>query len=195
MLIIEILGLVFGLLYLFSNILEKWITWPLGIIAVALYGYSCWQSSLYGELSLQFIYLFLSFYGWWNWTKNKSTPLLVEKLEYKYYLLVLIASLALSIFFYVILQKINSSIPALDAISNGFSIVATYLATKKKIENWLLWIPIDILIAYMMFVKGMPFYMILYIFYSFFAILGYIQWKKNLKIQDIKGLNINEKKY
>ena len=180
---IEILGLVFGLLYLFSMIKEKWFSWPFGIIAVCLYGYSCWQFKLYGELSLQFIYVFLSFYGWWQWTNNKNKALHVEKLNPSSFIIVFISGTLLSLLFYLALKKLDSSIPALDAISNGFSIVATYLAAKKKIENWLLWIPIDILIAYMMFVKGMPFYLVLYLIYSFFAILGYIEWHKTYKKQ------------
>lgn len=184
--LIEILGLVFGLLYLFSMINEKWYSWPFGIIAVSLYGYSCYQYQIYGEFSLQFIYFILAIYGWWKWTRNKNETIFIEQIKQSDYLKVLFTGLLISLVFYFILKALDSTIPALDAISNGFSIIATYLAAKKKIENWIIWIPVNILISYMMYVKSMPFYLILYICYAAFAILGYFQWKKSLKNQSIE---------
>lgn len=163
---------------------EKWYSWPFGIIAVSLYGYSCYQYEIYGELSLQFIYVILAIYGWWQWTKKNNQAIVVEKLNPLDYYKVFIAGAFISVIFYFILKELKSTIPALDAISNGFSIVATYLSARKKIENWLLWIPINILISYMMYIKGMPFYLVLYICYVAFAILGYFEWRKTLKIQE-----------
>lgn len=129
---------------------------------------------------LQVFYVVLGIYGWYSWTDKKQDQLQISNLAFKYYLPILIAALFLSLGFYFPLKALNSSLPLLDALSNGFAITATFLASRKKIENWLLWVPVDLLISYMMYLKGMPFYLILYIFYTIFAIYGFYQWKKEL---------------
>lgn len=180
LLIIEILGLLFGLLYVFFMIKEKWVSWPLGILAVILYGYSCYKFKIYGEMSLQIAYVFISIFGWYNWTKNKTQVFKVSKMNSNKIIQAILVGLFLSFIFYFPLKYFNGSFPKVDALTNGFAISATYLAAKKKIENWCFWVPIDIVISGMMFNKGMYFYMVLYLCYSIFAIFGYIQWKKQL---------------
>lgn len=160
---------------------EKWIAWPLGFLAVTLYAYSCFQSQLYGEFFLQMIYAILAIYGWYTWRKNSHSNLEVSKLSIFQYITSILGGVGLSLLSYYLLKNLGSSLPVLDGITNGFAIVATILAARKKIENWMFWIPINATTIWMMLVKGMPFYAVLYLCYLLFAILGYFQWKKSLK--------------
>lgn len=134
-------------------------------------------------MTLQFIYVLISIFGWYKWTRKKdhSADLLITKSLKADYFMMLIGGLALSLIFYFPLNYFESSLPVLDSLTNGFAIVATYLAAKKKLENWLLWIPIDLVISGIMLYKGMIFYAVLYICYTLFAIYGYYQWKKQLQ--------------
>lgn len=182
--IIEILGLVFGLFYIISMIKEKWYSWPFGILAVTLYGISCYHSKLFGESSLQVIYVMISFYGWFFWKKNNYDDVKVSKLKLNGYIFYLLFALSLTGLTYFILSKLDSELPILDSITNGFAITATLMAARKKIDNWIFWVPINILTVYMMWDREMPFYAILYMCYGLFAIVGYFQWKKNLAINN-----------
>ncbi len=182
---IEILGLLFGIAYILCMVKEKRAAWPLGLLAVSLYAFSCFQSQLYGEFSLQIAYAILAIYGWYTWGKNTHNNLNVSKLSNFQYIISIFSGIAMSLFAFYLLQALDGSLPLLDAITNGFAITATVLAARKKIENWIFWIPINAITIYMMLVKGMPFYAILYFGYMLFAILGYFQWKKSLLIKSM----------
>ena len=159
---------------------EKWYSWPFGILAVTLYGISCYHIELFGEMSLQFIYVVISLYGWVTWKKNNTSSLKVSKLKPLALVFYLGIGVILSYLSFLLLTSLGGELPILDAITNGFAITATFLAARKRIDNWILWVPINILTVYMMLDRGMPFYGVLYTCYGIFAIVGYIQWKKNL---------------
>lgn len=161
---------------------ENLYSWVYGIAAVLLYALSCFHYRIYGEMILQFIYVGISIYGFAQWKKAGTSSISISRISFKELIMNVLAGIILSILFYLPLKYFNSSLPELDSISNGFAIVATYLSARKKIENWLLWIPINILVVYIMYLKAMPFYLILYICYALFAIFGYYKWKKSLSI-------------
>lgn len=163
-------------------IFEKWYSWPFGILAVVLYGISCYHYKIYGEMSLQVIYVVLAIFGFYKWKIKSSDSLSVSQLRLSALLAYLSFAVVLCGITFFILKKLQGELPVLDAITNGFAIVATYLAAKKKIENWFIWIPVNALTVYMMIDRGMSFYAVLYLAYGLFAILGYIQWKKSMNI-------------
>jgi nicotinamide mononucleotide transporter len=74
----------------------------------------------------------------------------------------------------------NVSLPYLDATLTGFSIWGTYLAAKKKIENWLVWIFADILYIGVYMYKGMNGTAVLYAVFLLFAFRGFYAWRKKL---------------
>jgi nicotinamide mononucleotide transporter len=165
-------------------IFERWFSWLFGIIAVAMYGISCYNYNIYGEMFLQFIYIIISVYGFYNWRKGETKSLLITKLiAYEWFMFLFLALIISGLSFFVLIQ-LQGALPILDAFTNGFAIIATYLAAKKKLGNWIIWIPVNILTVYMMLAKDMPFYAILYACYGIFAILGYLQWQKVFKAQD-----------
>lgn len=177
---VEILGLLFGISYIVSMIKEKWYSWPFGLLAVCFYAYSCYQSQLFGEFFLQLIYAILAIYGFMKWKTNSHKHFTISKLSSFEYTLFILGGVGVSCLSYIVLSRINSSLPVLDSITNGFAIVATFLAARKKIDNWLFWIPINAITVWMMMQKGMPFYGLLYCLYLGFAILGYYQWYKKM---------------
>jgi nicotinamide mononucleotide transporter len=74
----------------------------------------------------------------------------------------------------------NVSFPYLDATLTGFSIWGTYLAAKMKIENWLVWIFVNIIYIGIYLHKGMNGTAILYFIFLIFAFSGFYTWKKKL---------------
>lgn len=187
---IEIIGLLTGIAYVIGAILEKKWCWYFGIIAVMAYGVSTYYYRLYGEFALQFYYLAISFYGLNQWSKSSKDELSLNdniddevSISYsssKFLLSNLFIGLLISVILYFGLLYLNSSFPIWDALTSGFAIVATYMTTKKKIENWLIWIVVDAILCYILYLKGMPFYSILYLAYLGFALIGFFKWKKEL---------------
>lgn len=132
-------------------------------------------------MMLQVIYVIIALFGFNNWRKDTKKELKVSKLSKKEWFFYFPSALILCIFTFLILKLLQGELPILDALTNGFAILATYLAAKKKLDNWLIWIPVNMLTIYMVYSRGMPFYSVLYFCYLLFAVIGFFQWNKSLK--------------
>jgi nicotinamide riboside transporter PnuC len=87
---VELAGFVLSLAMVFCNIQQIHWGWPLAIASSALYGIVFWNSQLYGEASLQVMFILTSLWGWRLWLKGKQTapgpnldapaPLMISKL-------------------------------------------------------------------------------------------------------------------
>ncbi|MDD7317835.1 MAG: nicotinamide riboside transporter PnuC [Prevotella sp.] len=75
-------------------------------------------------------------------------------------------------------EYVNSLWPVADAFTNALSFVALWALARKYVEQWLIWIVVDIVTAVMYVGKDIPFKASLYALYVFIAILGYRKWKR-----------------
>jgi nicotinamide mononucleotide transporter len=75
----------------------------------------------------------------------------------------------------------SSKMPIIDSFTTVFSVIATYMLTKKIIENWLYWVVIDILSIYLYFNRELHLTSLLFILYSIIAIFGYYSWLRHSK--------------
>ncbi len=185
---LEVFGALAGLLYLYLSIKKNIWLWVLGFISSAVYVVVYFQSKFYADMSLQFYYLVVSAYGWISWKKEEQTienrNLDIRISNSKDWFVFLLASVLLSIILGVILQKFTDSpIPYWDGFTTGASIVATWMLTKKYIENWLFWIVIDFVSLSLYIYKGLYATAILFTVFTIFAFVGYLSWKKNLQPQ------------
>ena len=155
---IEIIGAFTGLLYLYFSINQKIWLWPLGIITSIFYVYIFYNSKLYADMGLNFYYVLISFYGWYNWIfgeKTKDTKQIqVTKLNFSGWIYTTVSIIILWVILAIVLLKIPvlidippSDLPYWDSFTTAASIVATYLLARKKIEQWILWIIIDAISA------------------------------------------------
>lgn len=184
---IELFGAIAGLVYIFLSIKQNIWLWPIGIINVSLYVYVFFISKFYADMGLQFFYLFISFYGWYNWIrgnrkeKNADMPVIKtdKKLMIRLFFVSLIIMAAIS---FVLVNYTDSDIPYWDAFTTAFSITATWMLAKKMIEHWLIWIIVDLISAGLYIYKGLYPTTILFVVFTVLAFIGYYQWKKDLKI-------------
>jgi len=82
------------------------------------------------------------------------------------------------------LKEFRQATPYLDTFTTGAAFVAMWLMANKKIENWIFWIAVNIVSVPLYFVKGYGFTGIQYFIFLILAILGYLEWKKRLKLKD-----------
>jgi nicotinamide mononucleotide transporter len=76
----------------------------------------------------------------------------------------------------------DASVPYWDSTTSILSIAAMWLTAKKKIENWIIWLIIDILATGIYYYKGLYFYCILYLVYIGMAVAGYLSWRKSQQL-------------
>lgn len=191
--LIEVLAVIFSLTYLYYSIKQNILLWPFGIISVSLYIYVYFIASFYADMSLQVFYLFISIYGWYNWKygSNSSNEGRLKIVHIQKLLLtkLLFVIVALWVVFYILLLYIPpllnispSAFPIWDAFTTAGGIIGTFMLAKKIIEHWIVWIVVDALSIVLYVSKGLYPTTILFIVYTFMAVIGYYEWKKELKI-------------
>ena len=185
---IELLGAILGILYIFFSIRQSILTWPTGLLTSVLYTIVFFQSKFYADMGLQVYYVVISIYGWYYWQKgaqpgkNKTIP--VRRLSINFWPIIAIIGFIIYILLvYILINFTDSDVPYMDSLTTVLSIIATWMLAKKYIEQWLIWIFVDAVSAGLYVYKNLWPTVILFIVYTIMAILGYLEWKKDLKPQ------------
>jgi nicotinamide mononucleotide transporter len=181
--LIEIIGAVLSIVYLFFSIRKSIWLWPVGLLASVFYVLVFFYSKLYAEMGLQVYYIAVSIYGWYFWffgkknTKNEEVPVLTLNFKQAlYYTLVFIVFY--SGLFFILKNFTDSPIPDWDSLATALSLVGTWMLAKKVLENWLVWILADALCIGISFYKELYFTSGLFVVYTIMACFGYLNWKK-----------------
>jgi len=188
---VEALGTALGLVYLFFSIRQSPWLWFFGLGTSGLYIWVFARAGLYADMGLQFYYVAMSLYGLWHWlfagSRLRASPLPVSRSGRGEWLalgLVFVLAwaslLALLLLLPGWLGLPEASFPAADAATTAASFVATWQLARKRLENWLLWIAIDLASAYMYWLKDLSFTTFLFLCYAALALVGYQAWKKSL---------------
>ena len=159
--------------------------WPISIISVVSYGFLFFREAMYGDMTLQIYFLFTAFYGWYFWfTKKVTHHKPVTKLPTKNWLLVIIFVLLLSIFLgWFMASYTNSTVPYADGFCTSVSFVAQFLLTRKILENWLLWVFVNICYVPLFIYKNLNLSALLYVVLVIIAFKGYLDWRKTYREQ------------
>jgi nicotinamide mononucleotide transporter len=184
---IEVLGVVTSLIYLYFSVRQIIWLWPFGILSSALFIWIFFLSKFYADMGLQVYYLVISIYGWFYWLRGGTRAPGSDKLRVSRISLrraIQLAFIGTMIFFgivFVLKQFTDSDVPWGDGFTTAASIVATWMLARKILEHWLVWIIVDAVAAGLYIYKGLYPSALLYVIYSIIAVLGYYQWKSELK--------------
>ena len=188
-LIIEIIGAVIGLTYLYLEYKANVWLWPVGILMSLFYVVIFFHGKFYADAGVYLYYIFANSYGLLKWTRLRRNVMLdggasVEEMPIthvpaKQILPLTLVFVVLWMALYWILSTFtDSAVPLGDAFTTSLSIVAMWMLAKKYLEQWILWIVINIVSTILYFWKGLYPTGILFIVYVIVAILGYFRWKK-----------------
>jgi nicotinamide mononucleotide transporter len=180
---LEVLGATTGALGVWLTARENVWCWPVGLVNVAVYALVFRDAKLYADMGLQCVYFALCLYGWWAWLRGGAAHgrLAVSRAPRA----VLAASALAGIAFAAALgtflrMKTDAALPFWDAGTTSFSLVAQFLQTRKWIENWPLWIAVDIVYVGMYVVKSLYLTAGLYALFLVLAGIGLASWRRSL---------------
>jgi len=163
--------------------------WLAGIIAVIAYMVVFFENGLFGDAYLQIYFLGTGIYGWYFWLRKKERdekP--VVSLNSKAYALVILATLALSGLLGLYLQYFTSStVPYIDGFCTSISFMAQLLMTRKILQNWALWVFVDICYVPLYIYKNLYVTAVLYAILLVLATMGYVDWHKEYKVLSRKS--------
>ncbi|WP_016778895.1 nicotinamide riboside transporter PnuC [Anaerophaga thermohalophila] len=191
----EIAGTLLALVYLYLSVRENIWLWATGFLSSFFYMIVFFDEHLYADMGLQVYYLIISIYGWltWKWgrqrTGRKKMP--ISKLNARTGVILLLIGGVVYVVVLLILLKVPSLIdipaselPFWDAFTTTGGIIATWMLARKFIEHWLIWIVVDLVSSGMYFYKGLEVTVLLYLIYTAVAVIGFLEWNKNMKTRD-----------
>jgi nicotinamide mononucleotide transporter len=179
----EILAVIFGIISVYLSTREHIWSWPTALVNVALYFIVFLEAKLYADMGLQVIYFALSLYGWYEWLYGgeNRTELHVTRVTRSLGLKLLLIGLASAAVLGTILARFtDASLPYLDSATTSTSLVAQWMMTRKILENWAVWVVVDVVYVGMFIFKKLYLTAGLYAVFLVLAVMGFIQWKRSL---------------
>jgi len=186
--ILEIVGFLTGIAGVVLTIQRSPFCWPISGLNVLLYGKIFYDARLYADMGLQAIFFAFCMYGWYAWTKGSekyeadASPLKVSKSKNVELLLGFFLAFPIALLIgYLLMSQTNADFPYVDSMLASMSIWAQLLQTRKKLENWYLWIAVDAVYILLYSQKELYISSLLYAVYLFLAIQGALEWRKVLR--------------
>ena len=188
---VEIAGFIFGIAGVWLTIKEHWLCFPVGLVNVTISLFLFLDQKLYSDTLQQGVYIILLIYGWYRWkypVKTERPRVGYANNESRLALagICLITAAGLGVFFD---RFTDAEVPYLDAAATALSFGAQYLIAKKKIENWWLWIIVNIMYIGIYIYKDLYLYSILFLVYLLLAFQGLYSWRKALSHQKPEIVN------
>ena len=172
----------FGVVSVFLSTRQNIWSWPTAIVNVTLYTIVFYNGRLYGQMGLQTVYLVLSIYGWYQWLHGgeQKTELHVSRASPR--LLGVLAVLNVVAWFGLaaVLRQTDAALPWLDALLTTTSLIAQWMMTRKILENWILWIAVDIVYVPMFMSQRLYATALLYAAFLVLAVMGFVEWRRSL---------------
>ena len=183
---LDIVTTVLGLAYILLEYKASVWMWLVGFLMQALGIVLYYQKGLYADCGLEFDYLSMTVYGYWKWVRGsvskESLPIshFPKRLVLPWLLLI---AAVWGVIYWLLITFTNSNVPLADSFTTALSIVGIWALAHKYLEQWFIWIAVDVVTCVLYFYKDIPFKASLYGLYVVIAVFGYFKWKKLMQKQ------------
>ena len=170
-----------GLAYILLEYKASVWMWVVGFFMQSLGIVLYYQKGLYADCGMEFYYLAMTIYGFVAWMrhKQKTADLPIRHMPKNTALAWIGIGLGAWLAIYLILANFtNSTVPVADAFTTAFSIVGIWALARKYLEQWFVWIVVDVVTSMLYFHKDIPFKASLYALYVVIAVFGYFKWRR-----------------
>ncbi|MBB3224712.1 nicotinamide riboside transporter PnuC [Pseudoduganella umbonata] len=184
---LELLSFVLSIATVWLNIRQKHWAWLFAILSSALYGVVFFQSKLYGDMGLQLVFITVSFWGWYQWLHGDDTHarLPVTQLSWQGRAVAALGWIAGFIALAWFLKTFtDTDVPFADGFLTAGSLVGQLLLSRKKLENWHVWIIVDVLYVGLYVHKGLMLTAVLYGLFVVMAAIGLLAWRKSMQADE-----------
>lgn len=214
---IEAVGTVAGLLCIWLASLEKIVNYLFGLINVTLFAIIFFQIQLYASLLLQLFFFAANLYGWYAWSRQTSQN--EAELQIRWlplpkamsWLAACVVAIALMTLYidpvFAVLTRVAVNVmqgmgmsvvmptlqpdafPFWDSSMMVLSIAAMVLMTRKYVENWLLWVIINVISVAIFALQGVYAMALEYLILTFIALNGSRMWMNSARERGSRALS------
>ena len=177
--LLEIVGVAVGAIYLWLEYRASIYLWIASIVMPAIYLVVFYGAGLYADTAINIYYLIIALYGFINWRRGNSDGQelkITHTSTREWIAMAAVYAVAQLVLSYVLVRFTDSDVPHLNAATAALSIVGMWMLARKWLEQWIVWIVVDIASAALYLYKGLEPTAILYTIYAIIAIFGYRKW-------------------
>ena len=142
----ELAGALLGVAMVGCNMRVNPLGWPLAIASSALYLLVFWQARLYGDASLQLVFIVVALWGWWQWLRGHQADGSALAVRY------------------------------LGAFPTAGSLIGQWLLGRQYVENWPTWVAVNVVGVALFAYKGLWLTAGLYALFALLALAGWRGW-------------------
>lgn len=155
---------------------------PFALGSVICTGVVLYGARLYAETGLQAFFFGANLWGWWLWFRSKSAddsavPVGWMSGQARVLWSLVTGTLSLSLG-WLLHQFTDAALPFADSAVAGASIAAQILLSLRRIENWVLWVLIDVAAIALYLSRGLPMLAALYGAFLVMSLLGLREWTR-----------------
>lgn len=192
--VLEIIGFLVGLLYLYWEYYADPKMWFANIVMPTVSFWVYYRAGLYADFAMNCYYFVMAVYGYIVWTlglrhRSSAAKAITHLGTRRLAVLVPCALAVYAAIAYWLVCWTDSTVPYWDAFTTAMSIVATWMLARKYVEQWWAWIAVDAVCVGLYWYKDRPFYALLYLLYTVIAFFGYAKWRRLMREDSQRSLS------
>ena len=176
----EIVAAILGLVYLLLAMKRSLLCWLCAFVSTAIYLVLFAKAALYMQSLLQVFYLVMAVYGFIDWKNGRTDEagVLIRRWSVRHHAWAAAAVLAATLVNgWLLAANTNAAAPYVDSFVTWSSVITTWMVARRVLENWLYWVVVDAVAAYLYFTQGLLVTTVLFIIYLGIVIGGYVVWR------------------
>jgi len=194
---LEVAGVLTGIVCVWLAARSSIWNFPVAIISCGLYLLVFGRARLYSDAGLQVAFIGLAGYGWWAWLRRQrqaapagphpeapaaTVTLPITRTSAGLWAVLGGAGLLYAVGAgYLFARYTDAALPYYDSATTAVSLVAQYQLSRRKLENWVLWLAVDVVYVGMYWHRGLVLTSLLYAVYLALAAYGYWQWLREVR--------------
>ena len=183
---LELFGTLVGILYLWLEYRASIYLWIVSVIMPAIYLFVYYDAGLYADCGINVYYLIAAIYGWAVWRyggkngEEDSLPIthVPVKRVWGATAVFVVAFVGIA---WLLMRYTDSNVPWCDAFTTALSIIGMWMLARKYLEQWWVWLVVDVACVGLYLYKELYFTAVLYALYAIAAVFGWINWIKLMK--------------
>ncbi|MHC2990675.1 aminotransferase [Pontibacter sp. HJ8] len=186
--LVELTGVITGIIGVWLAARQNIWTWPVSIIGVAAYVFVFYDARLYADMGLNAFYVITSVFGWYEWLYGGKGhgERQVSQIGRRELIVLLLLAVAFTFGLGFFLDNYtNADLSYTDSATTAVSLMAYWMMAKKQLENWIVWVVVDVVYVGVYIYKELYLTTFLYVVFLVLAIMGYFEWKRGMENRPI----------
>ena len=194
---LDIVTTVLGLAYILLEYRASVWMWVVGFVMQALGIVLYYQKGLYADCGMEFYYLSMTVYGYWRWVSyaggkrrdeggrrrdagEGGIPIrhIPRRILWRWSVIMAVVWVLI---YWLLVTFTNSTVPLADSFTTALSLIGIWALAHKYLEQWFVWIAVDVVTVILYWHKDIPFKASLYALYVIIAVFGYFKWRRIMK--------------